>query len=340
MCRRKITKTNSYPTFVGKDRHINSILRNDRGYIVKPIFDIDGNFIKYVLTDIKDSNLIKPDSYGKRGRGVSRLLKSITDNNIVEDNYSGDLYMYCIHCPNQTLKSVDEFTTNRTQKTTICRDGLCRQSFCRDCKKTYVNSGPAGNSSRTQNQFLEDCGARLRGITFRVLNEKNKVDYKRLWEKYNGKCFKCNQFIPFENTGDKGLDHTLPHSLYWNFSTEDSTLLCTGCNGSKNNKWPSEFYTKEELINLSKMTGIDLDTLNGNPHYNPKVVEGILNDFDNIMNEWSTWGRKKNKKNSFSKFLLGEIRRMKKYNVNKNTNTLIERWTDYYNTSGKDIYGE
>ena len=58
MCRRKITKTNSYPTFVGKDRHINSILRNDRGYIVKPIFDVDGNFIKYVLTDIKDSDLI------------------------------------------------------------------------------------------------------------------------------------------------------------------------------------------------------------------------------------------------------------------------------------------
>ena len=37
---------------------------------------------------------------------------------------------------------------------------------------------------------------------------------------------------------------------------------------------------------------------------------------------------------------LNEIKRMKKYNVNKDTNTLIEKWTDYYNTSGKDIYGK
>jgi hypothetical protein len=266
--RRKITKKNNYPTYVGQHREINSLLRDKIGRIIKPVYTLDGEFVKYQLTDIKDSNLIKPDKNGKRGTGVSRFLKTITEDNIIEDNYTGDLYLYCIHCPKQELKPVDEFTTNRTQKTTICHDGLCRQSFCKGCKKTYVNNGKAGNSTRTSDQFLEDCGARLRGITFKVLNEKNKVDYKKLWNKYNGKCFKCDISIPFENTGDKGLDHTLPHSLYWNFSTEDSTLLCTGCNGSKNNKWPSEFYTEEELVRLSRMTGIPFDVLNGNPHYN------------------------------------------------------------------------
>ena len=37
---------------------------------------------------------------------------------------------------------------------------------------------------------------------------------------------------------------------------------------------------------------------------------------------------------------MNEIKRMKKHNVNEDTNTLIERWTDYYNTSGKDVYGK
>ena len=340
--RRKITKQNNYPTFVGEYRECNSVLRNKNGCIVIPRFTITGEFIKYELTDLKDLPSVKPDKEGKRGRVKIKLDKiHWMSSHIIDGDYNGELFMYCRHCPIQELLPIDSFTTNKTQTTTYThKDRLCHQSFCIECKQTYVNTGPAGNSSRTTDQFLEDCGARLRGITFKVLNEKNKVDYKKLWEKYDGKCFKCDISILFENTGDKGLDHTLPHSLYWNFSTEDSTLLCTHCNGSKSDKWPSRFYTEDELKRLSKMTGIDLNILSGKPHYNPNVVNGFLNDFENIMNEWSSWGRKKNKKNSFSKFLLNEIKRMKKYNINTNTNTLIEYWTNYYNTKGKNIYGK
>ena len=340
MSRRTITKRNLYPTYVGEDRQINSILRDKEGFIVKPIYTIDGQFVKYVLTDIKDTFSIIPDSNGRRGRGVSRFLKSISDDNIVNSNYTGNLYMYCIHCPNQVLKPVSEFTTNKIQKTTRCHDGLCRQSFCKDCKQTYVNEGDAGNSSRTPDQYLEDCGARLRGIMFIILGEKNKVDYRKLWEKYNGKCFKCDVYIPFENTGDKGLDHTLPMSLWWDYSTEDSTLLCTDCNGSKNNKWTSKFYTDDKLKELSKLTGIDYSVLSGKPYYNPKMIKGFLDNFDKVMSEWSNWGRKKNKKDSFSKFLLTEINRLEKYQTDENVILLTNKLKDYYNKIGRHIYGE
>ena len=348
MSRRTITKRNLYPTYVGEDRHINSILRNKEGFIVKPIYTIDGQFVKYILTNIKDTVSIKPDNNGKRGRGVSRFLKSISnnnhhffsDNNVVNNNYTGDLYMYCIHCPDQVLKPVSEFTTNKTQKTTICHDGLCRQSFCRDCKQTYVNKGDAGNSSRTKDQFIEDNGARLRGLLEIVLGIKPKIDYKLIWEKYEGLCFKCGEFIPFDKTDAKGLDHTLPHSKRWGLSNEDSTLLCShkinGCNGSKSDKWPNIFYNDEQLVKLNKMTGIDLEIIRGEPHYNPDVVKKFIERFDDVLERWSDWGRYTrkhsgtNKHKEFVRYLEKEINKLKKFNSDKNVSKLVSMLEKYY----------
>ena len=34
--------------------------------------------------------------------------------------------------------------------TYVHKDKVCRQSFCIECKQIYVNTGPAGNSSRTK----------------------------------------------------------------------------------------------------------------------------------------------------------------------------------------------
>ncbi len=336
--RRKITKKNNYPTFVGEHRECNSVLRNKNGYIIIPRFTIDNKFVKYELTDLKDLP-VKPDAEGKRGR-VKIYLDKIDSSHVVDDNYDGELFIYCRHCPNQQLLPVDDFTTNKTQTTTyVHKDGLCRQSFCVECKQTYVNAGPAGNSSRTVDQFLEDNGSRLRGLIQSVLGIKNKVNYKKLWEKYNGKCFKCDIELDINDTGSKGLDHTLPHSLWWEYTTDNSTLLCSSCNGSKNNKWPGIFYSDEQLNRLSEMTGFNINLIKGKPHYNPEVVEKFINNFDTIMEEWSSWGRKirkvgnrkgQNKNKEFINFLCKEINRLRKYNTNKKINLLIDKLDNYY----------
>ncbi len=338
MEKRSVTKYNIYPTFVGEYRECNSVLRDKDGYIVIPRFTIDGKFVKYELTNLKDLPT-KPDKDGKRGN-VKIYLNKIDNTNIVNTNYIGELFMYCRHCPNQELLPVDSFTTNKTQMTTyVHKDKLCRQSFCTECKQTYVNTGLAGNSSRTKSQMAEDNGSRLRGLLEIVLDLKPKLDYKFIWEKFKGKCFKCGEYIPFDKTDSKGLDHTLPHSKWWSLSNEDGTLLCSskinGCNGSKSNKWPNEFYNDNELIELSKITGIDLDILNSEPHYNPDVVEKFIDKFDDVMERWSEWGRYTrkngtNKYGAFIKYLKKEIRNLKKFESQKNVSELVGMLEKYY----------
>ena len=152
-------------------------------------------------------------------------------------------------------------------------------------------------------------------------------------------CFKCNVSLDIDDTGSKGLDHTLPHSLWWEYNTDNCTLLCSSCNGSKNNKWPGIFYTDDELQRLSEMTGFDYELLKSQPHYNPEVVEKFIDNFDNVLSEWTSWGRKirkvgnrkgTNKNKEFKKFLLKEINRLKKFNNNKKVGVLIDLLDTYY----------
>ena len=336
--RRTITKINEYPTFVGEDRECNSVLRDENGYIVIPRFTLVGEFVKYELTDLKDLNT-KPDTHGKRGR-VKYYLDRIENSHIVDTNYTGEFFMYCRHCPDQKLLLIDDFTTNTTQKTTyVHKDGLCRQSFCTVCKQTYVNEGEAGNASRTQDQHIEDNGARLRGLLGIVLGLNPKLDYRFIWEKFDGKCFKCGEDIPFDKTDSRGLDHTLPHSKWWSLSNEDGTLLCSsilnGCNGHKSNNWPNRFYNEDELVELSKITGINLNIFNGEPHYNPDVVIKFIDKFDDVMERWSKWGKYtrkngRNKYGTFIKYLKKEIKNLKEFESQKNVSTLVGKLEKYY----------
>ena len=338
MNKRSVTKYNKYPNFHGQYRECNSVLRDENGYIVIPRFTIGGEFVKYELTNLKDLP-VKPDKDGKRGN-VKRYLDKIDNTNIVDTNYTGELFMYCRHCPNQELLPVNSFTINKTQMTTyVHKDKVCRQAFCIECKQTYVNTGPAGNSSRTKSQMVEDNGARLRGLLEIVLNLKPKLDYKYIWDKFDGKCFKCGEYIPFDKTDAKGLDHTLPHSKWWSLSNEDGTLLCSfkinGCNGSKSNKWPNRFYNEDELVKLSEITGIDLNILKGEPCYNPQVVKKFIDRFDDVMEKWSDWGRYtrkngKNKYKTFVKYLKKEIRNLKEFKSQENVPKLITMMEKYY----------
>ena len=53
------------------------------------------------------------------------------------------------------------------------------------------------------------------------------------------------------------LDHTRPLAFLWALD-ETATSLCKNCNSAKRDRFPSEFYTKEQLAELSKLTKIPL----------------------------------------------------------------------------------
>jgi hypothetical protein len=55
-------------------------------------------------------------------------------------------------------------------------------------------------------------------------------------------------------------------------SPQNAALLSAKANGAKNDRWPSEFYTNEELIRLAQITGGDLSLMSKKePLLNPRI---------------------------------------------------------------------
>jgi hypothetical protein len=330
--RRIRTKKNKYPIHTTY-RHITSILRDSSGNMC---FSEEIDDILYIRqTSIVDIVSIKPNKNGQRGF-KKKYIESILRNNIVNPNYTGALFMYCIHEIPQKLRPVTDFTTNKiyphlrpTQKIY----GL--QPFCKDSKQRFVNNGFAGNSSRTKDQHLEDVGSRFRQkLIISVLGYTPKISYKDIYKKYDGCCFKCKKSIPIDRPDLKQLDHTLPHAYWWPYTTETATLLCNECNQSKKDKWPSVFYSEDELKQLSSLTNISYDILTSKtPLFNIDFIEIVNNRFDEIMNKCEQRFRNRKSPLNFLKKLFKESQRLQKSQnlIVKSLGQQIEKYTKQRN---------
>jgi hypothetical protein len=176
---------------------------------------------------------------------------------ILVDDYvaEAERFKYCIVC--NTLKPLTAFDRHKARKSG-------RQGECRLCKKVY-NS--IKNQTRIADQHREAAQKRRLYLDFSM---SGKIDADAIREKFDHKCFRCGR-----TDGEFALDHTLPALYLWPLDTDNATLLCRDCNGEKADKWPSDFYTEDELARLSGMTGIPLDTLKGLPHYNPEAMKQL-----------------------------------------------------------------
>ena len=108
----------------------------------------------------------------------------------------------------------------------------------------------------------------------------DKIDSKAIYERFGYKCFKCSKDLSQDIharsvQGSGNLDHTLPAKFLWPLTSQNATLLCQRHNGEKADKWPSEFYTDQEIKRLVMLMGITYDTMAGNPHYNPVAIEQL-----------------------------------------------------------------
>lgn len=141
------------------------------------------------------------------------------------------------------------------------------QLECKACKKFFVNA-PL-NPQRNPQQFKED-GLRRRAIEVLVnsLLERNLVHFefeqktkrefsKYIWEKFGGRCFKCGKKIALD---EMHLDHTMPLAYLYRLD-ESATCLCASHNSQKRDLFPSDFYTNDELIALSRITGLTIPQL-------------------------------------------------------------------------------
>ena len=144
------------------------------------------------------------------------------------------------------------------------------QLECKACKKFFVNA-PL-NPQRNAQQFKED-GLRRRAIEVLVntLLERNLVHFefeqrtkkafsRHIWEKFDKRCFKCGRDSDPIALEDMALDHTMPLAYLYRLD-ETATCLCSSHNSQKSDHFPVDYYTEDELIELSKITGLSMTQL-------------------------------------------------------------------------------
>jgi len=131
---------------------------------------------------------------------------------------------------------------------------LERQMECRSCKGA-INA--VLNPKRTKQQ-LHESSVRRRIADLLVEGENEKVDIKDLFKRFNSKCFKTGTELNIQKRSTYEIDHILPSKWLYPLKKENACLLSPNANANKKGKWPSEFYTNNELIELAIITGADL----------------------------------------------------------------------------------
>lgn len=158
------------------------------------------------------------------------------------------------------------------------------QLECKACKKFFVNA-PL-NPQRNAQQFKED-GLRRRAIEVLVntlldrnlihfeFEHRTKKEFSRyIWEKFNKRCFKCGLDSDPIALGDMALDHTMPLAYLYRLD-ETATCLCSSHNSQKSDHFPVDYYSEEELVRLSKITGLSLTQLH-KKEVNQQVLDLLI----------------------------------------------------------------
>jgi CRISPR/Cas system Type II protein with McrA/HNH and RuvC-like nuclease domain len=128
---------------------------------------------------------------------------------------------------------------------------------CRSCK-AVINADL--NPKRTQEQ-LHESSVRRRVADLLLAGENQRIDHAALFRRFGSKCFKTGVTLDIKNRKSWEIDHTLPSQWLYPLSVSNATLLSKEANGNKSGRWPSQFYTNEDLKRLAKIQGADLALL-------------------------------------------------------------------------------
>ena len=74
------------------------------------------------------------------------------------------------------------------------------------------------------------------------------------------------------------LDHTMPLAYLYRLD-ETATCLCASHNSQKSDHFPVDYYTEDELLELSKITGLSLEKLHSR-EINNQVLQLLV---DNVV---------------------------------------------------------
>ena len=131
---------------------------------------------------------------------------------------------------------------------------LEKQIECRACK-AVINAHL--NPQRTTEQLRESAAKRRIAELLTQTNDE-KLSVPDLFKRFDSKCFKTGTVLDIKDTASWQIDHTIPARYFYPLSVENATLLSTDANQDKSGKWPAEFYTNDELVELARITGANL----------------------------------------------------------------------------------
>ena len=134
---------------------------------------------------------------------------------------------------------------------------LEKQMECRACKGA-INS--ILNDLRTVEQ-LRESSIRRRIADLFVADQNETINIQDLFARFEGKCFKTGKPLDINKTGSWHIDHILPSKYLYPLTVRNAALLSAEANSNKRDRWPSEFYTNQELVELSRITGAPLELI-------------------------------------------------------------------------------
>lgn len=217
---------------------------------------------------------------------LHELLDGITNSIIEEgrftiphDDYIEEAqeYKFCILC--NTIKPLHMFDRHKARKSG-------RQGECRLCKKFY---NAIKNQTRLTDQHREAAQKRRMYLD---LSGNKKINSEEVYKRFDYRCFKCRKDLrKVADAKERPLDHTLPAVFLWPLTTENATLLCREHNSEKSDKWPSEYYSDNELRNLAILTGTQYEILAGLAHYNPEAIERlkVAEQIDQLLTKYAAY---------------------------------------------------
>jgi hypothetical protein len=248
-------------------------------------FSPEGNFYKKLgyTTTLLDGNPPKEekesaDLFLKSCNRCARFLPININNERIHLSFTN----HCVAVHRRPCSHTGFGKLRNTANGEILQLDYGYQLECRFCKKFEVNA--AHNPQRTSAQMKED-GARRRALEL-LLTElyggSPQLRYRHImkseltddiWKKFGGKCFKCGEKL--ESSKHMHLDHTRPLALLYPLDGT-ATSLCKVCNSQKNDRPPIEYYSEDELKELSSITGIPMQELH-DPSPNMEAI-GLLKE--------------------------------------------------------------
>lgn len=153
------------------------------------------------------------------------------------------------------------------------------QNECRACKKWRINDSL--NPRRTADQLHESSVITREKKIFleeplilQTIKNRHGAGLRSIiWERFNECCFKCKQQVGLK---EFQLDHTRPLAYLWPIDIH-ATCLCPTCNNHKGDRFPIDFYSANELRELSIISGLSLEELS-TKEINMEQLGRILDD--------------------------------------------------------------